>query len=225
MHPGRGHGEGLTFVGLQVDASIADRYRTMFPETPKSIPLSLQEELYGKRVLIVGYGSIGQSIEERLVPFGVNIVRVARRAREGVHGHAGKGVHGVDQLLDLLPSADVIVLIVPQTPETTGLIGEREFAAMQQGALLVNAARGPVVDTGALLAALESGRIRAVLDVTDPEPLPPDHPLWTAPNVFITPHIGGTTPAFVPRALDFVSAQLQRYMNGEPLVNVVTGYY
>jgi phosphoglycerate dehydrogenase-like enzyme len=193
------------------------RFRAMFPDTPKSIPLSLQEELHGKRVLIVGYGSIGASIEERLIPFGVDIVRVARRARDGVYG--------IDRLLDLLPAADVIVLIVPLTPETTGLIAEREFAAMKQGALLVNAARGPVVKTDALLAALQSGRIRAVLDVTDPEPLPHDQPLWKAPNVFITPHIGGTTPAFVPRALDFVSTQIERYMKGEPLVNIVTGHY
>jgi phosphoglycerate dehydrogenase-like enzyme len=194
-----------------------ERFRTMFPEIPKSVPLSLQEELYGKRVMIVGYGSIGQSIEERLVPFGVGIVRVARHAREGVHG--------VERLLDLLPSADVVVLIVPLTPETTGMIAEREFTAMKQGALLVNAARGPVVQTDALLAALEAGHILAVLDVTDPEPLPHDHPLWKAPNIFITPHIGGTTPAFVPRAMDFISAQLERYMKGEPLLNLVTGYY
>jgi phosphoglycerate dehydrogenase-like enzyme len=194
-----------------------ERFRAMFPDTPKSIPISLEEELYGKRVLIVGYGSIGQSIEERLAPFGVEIVRVARRAREGVHS--------IDHLLDLLPAADIIVLIVPLTPETTGLIGEREFAAMRQGALLVNAARGPVVKTDALLEALNNGRIRAALDVTDPEPLPPDHPLWKAPNVFITPHVAATTPAFLPRALDFISAQLERYMKGEPLVNIVTGHY
>jgi phosphoglycerate dehydrogenase-like enzyme len=194
-----------------------ERFRAMFPDTPKSIPISLEEELYGKQVLIVGFGAIGQAIAERLLPFGVEIVRVARRARETVHS--------IERLLELLPSADVIVLIVPLTPETTGLIGEREFAAMKQGALLVNAARGPVVNTDSLLASLEAGRIRAALDVTDPEPLPPDHPLWKAPNVFITPHVAATTPAFVPRAMDFISAQLMRYMNGEPLINVVTGHY
>lgn len=193
------------------------RYRAMFPDTPESIPISLEEELYGKRVMIVGYGSIGQSIEERLVPFGVDIIRIARRDRDGVHS--------IDSLIALLPTADIIVLIVPLTPETTGLIGEREFAVMKQGALLVNAARGPVIKTETLLAALESGHIRAALDVTDPEPLPPDHPLWKAPNVLITPHVAATTPAFLPRALGFVSAQIERYMKGEPLVNVVTGYY
>jgi phosphoglycerate dehydrogenase-like enzyme len=194
-----------------------ERYRSLYPDTAESAPLTLQEELYGKRVVIVGYGSIGRSIEERLTPFGVEIVRVARRARDGVER--------ISRLLDLLPAADVVVMIVPLTPETTGMIGERELAAMKQGALLVNAARGPVVKTDALLAALESGRIRAVVDVTDPEPLPEGHPLWKAPNLFITPHVAATTPMFLPRAIEFVAGQLDRYLKGEPLKNVVTGHY
>jgi len=194
-----------------------ERYRVLFPDTPASLPPVLQEELYGKRVMIVGYGSIGRSIEERLLPFGVDIVRVARTGRDGVEGIA--------RLLNLLPAADVVVLIVPLTPETTGLIGERELAAMKQGALLINAARGSVVRTDPLLAALRAGHIRAVLDVTDPEPLPHDHPLWTAPNVFITPHVAASSGPFLPRAIDFVAAQISRYVKGEPLVNVVTGHY
>jgi phosphoglycerate dehydrogenase-like enzyme len=194
-----------------------DRYRAMFPDTPDSVPLSLQEELYGKRVMIVGYGSIGRAIEERLSPFGVDITRIARTARDGVEG--------IGRLPDLLPGADIVVLIVPLTPDTAGMIGEREFAAMKQGALLVNAARGPVVKTDALLETLESGRIRAVLDVTDPEPLPVDHPLWKAPNLIITPHVAATTPAFLPRAMEFLSGQLERYLKGEPLINIVTGHY
>jgi phosphoglycerate dehydrogenase-like enzyme len=194
-----------------------DRYRGMFPSSSGSTSQVLQEELYGKRVMIVGYGSIGQSIEERLAPFGVQTVRVARRARDGVES--------VDRLLDLLPSADIVVLIVPLTPETTGMIGEKELAAMKQGALLVNAARGPVVKTEALLAALECRRIRAVVDVTDPEPLPENHPLWKAPNLFITPHVAATTPEFLPRAIAFIAGQLERYLKNEPLRNVVTGHY
>ncbi|MGB0123582.1 MAG: NAD(P)-dependent oxidoreductase, partial [Silvibacterium sp.] len=125
----------------------------------------------------------------------------------------------------LLPTADVIVLIVPQTPETKGMIGEREVAKMKQGALLVNAARGPVVKTGAMLAALANGRIRAALDVTDPEPLPADHPLWSAPNVFITPHVAASSPALVPRAIAFAAEQVARYLKNEPLQNVVTVSY
>ncbi|HEX3473056.1 MAG TPA: 2-hydroxyacid dehydrogenase [Silvibacterium sp.] len=196
---------------------VDDHYRAMHRAEPKFSPPVLQEELFGKRVMIVGHGSIGRSIEELLTPFGVEIVRVARSARDGVEN--------VDRLLDLLPDADVVVLIVPLTPETTGMIGERELARMKQGALLINAARGPVVNTDALLAALESGRIRAVLDVTDPEPLPEEHPLWKAPNLFITPHVAASSPMFLPRAMQFVAEQVGRYVKGEPLRNVVAGSY
>ena len=192
-------------------------YRAMYPDAPKSLPPVLQEELHGKRVMIVGYGSIGRSIEERLAPFGVEIVRLARGPRDGVEG--------ISRLLELLPAADIVVLIVPLTPETTGMIGEPELAAMKQGALLVNAARGPVVNTDALLAALESRRIRAVVDVTDPEPLPQGHPLWTAPNLFITPHVAASSSMFLPRAIDFAAGQIARYLKGEPLLNIVTGHY
>jgi phosphoglycerate dehydrogenase-like enzyme len=198
--------------------SLADeQYRAMHLSSQLNYPPVLQEELHGKRALIVGYGSIGRSIEERLVPFGVDIIRVARSARPGVEP--------VSRLLDLLPSADIVILIVPQTPETSGLIGARELQAMQQGTLLVNAARGPVVDTSALLAALKSGRIRAALDVTNPEPLPADHPLWIAPNVFITPHVAASSPAMLPRAIAFAAQQVQRYIDGQPLQNIVTGAY
>jgi len=177
----------------------------------------LQEELYGKRVMIVGYGSIGKSIEERLLAFGAEIVRVARYAREGVEP--------IDRLLDLLPEVDIVVLIVPLTEETTGMIGAKELAKMKQGALLVNAARGPVVQTAALLEALQSGRIRAAVDVTDPEPLPKDHPLWSAPNLLITPHIAGSSPMSMDRAVSFAAEQVGRYMRGEELKNIVTGNY
>jgi len=193
------------------------QYRAMYPDAPKSLPAVLQEELYGKRVMIVGYGSIGRSIEERLLPFGVEIIRVARSARNDVES--------ITRLLDLLPSADIVVLIVPLTPETTGMIGEQELAAMKQGALLVNAARGPVVKTDALLAALQSRRIRAVADVTDPEPLPEGHPLWSAPNLFITPHVAASSDWFLPRAIDFAAGQIARYLKGEPLLNIVKGHY
>ncbi|MGC2162027.1 MAG: NAD(P)-dependent oxidoreductase [Silvibacterium sp.] len=194
-----------------------EQYRVLHASTKPNFPPVLQEELYGKRVMIVGYGSIGHSIEERLQPFGVSIVRVARSAREGVEP--------VERLLDLLPAADIIVLIVPQTPQTAGMIGAREFARMKQGALLVNAARGSVVEAAALLAALKSRQIRAALDVTDPEPLPPEHPLWAAPNVFITPHVAASSPMFLPRAIAFAADQVARYLKGEPLQNVVTGSY
>ena len=123
--------------------------------------------------------------------------------------------------ISLLPRAEVVVLILPSTAETHRLIGARQLALMPQGALLVNAARGPIVDTDALVDALQSGRIRAALDVTDPEPLPEGHPLWSCPNLLLTPHIGGSSPQFAPRALRIAADELRRYMNGEPLQNVV----
>jgi phosphoglycerate dehydrogenase-like enzyme len=122
----------------------------------------------------------------------------------------------------LIPLADIVVLILPLTDETRGLIGAAEIALMKRRALLVNAARGPVVVTNALVQALQDGKIRAALDVTDPEPLPPDHPLWSAPNCFITPHIGGSTPEFIHRAFRFAAQQVNRFIAGEPLQNIVT---
>jgi len=113
------------------------------------------------------------------------------------------------------------VLILPSTAETQGLIGPRQLALMQQGALLVNAARGPIVDTNALAEALQSGRIRAALDVTDPEPLPEGHPLWSCPNLLLTPHVAGSSPQFAPRSLQTAAGELRRYIDGEPLQNVV----
>jgi phosphoglycerate dehydrogenase-like enzyme len=185
-------------------------------EGPK-MPPALQDELVGKTVLIVGYGSIGHATEERLRPFGVNMLRVSRRGRDGVEPE--------DRLDDLLPLADVVVLLVPLTEQTRGFIDSRRLALMKQGALLVNAARGPVVETDALVEALRAGRIHAAVDVTDPEPLPPGHPLWTAPNVLITPHIGGSSPGMMERVMRLIGDQCRRYMAGEPLAHVVTEGY
>jgi len=176
----------------------------------------LAEDLSGKTVLIVGYGSIGAAIEARLTPFGVNVLRVARSAREQPKVSAVADLHA------LLPLADIVVLIVPLTEETRGLVGAAEIALMKHGALLINAARGPVVVTDALVEALEQQRIRAAVDVTDPEPLPAGHPLWSAPNCLITPHIGGSTPEFIHRAFRFGAAQVRRYIAGAPLENIVT---
>jgi len=193
------------------------RYLAMHPGAKHLYPAVLCEELHGKRVLIVGYGAIGSAIEDRLRPFGVAITRVARSARDGVFG--------VEELPELLPSADIVVLIVPFTSQTRGMMGAKELALLKPGALLVNAARGPVVDTDALLAALHAGRIRAAIDVTDPEPLPDGHPLWSAPNLLITPHVAGSTPMFMTRAMAFAATQVGRYLRGEPLENVVSGEY
>ncbi|MGG7612353.1 2-hydroxyacid dehydrogenase [Streptomyces sp. ZG43] len=174
--------------------------------------------LADKTVLIVGYGSIGSAIEDRLAPFEcARVLRVARSARDTERGP----VHPIAELPSLLPEADVVVLSTPLTDATRGLADAEFLARMRDGALLVNVARGPVVETKALLAEAESGRLTAALDVTDPEPLPAGHPLWHAPGVLISPHVGGSTSAFLPRAKRLLARQLTRWTAGEPLDNVV----
>ncbi|GAA4899395.1 2-hydroxyacid dehydrogenase [Streptomyces coeruleoprunus] len=174
--------------------------------------------LADKSVLIVGYGSIGAAIEDRLTPFEcARVLRVARSARATERGP----VHALTDLPALLPQADVVVLSTPLTPDTHHLAGAGFLSRMKDGALLVNVARGPVVDTKALLAEVESGRITAALDVTDPEPLPAGHPLWHAPGVLISPHVGGSTSAFLPRAKRLIADQLNRFTAGEELRNVI----
>jgi phosphoglycerate dehydrogenase-like enzyme len=178
-------------------------------------PPVLLEELTGKTVLLVGYGSIGKEIERMLAPFQVEMLRVART------GRTQPLVHAVTELDSLLPQAEVVILILPSTAESHHLIGSKQLKLMRQGALLINAARGPIVDTDALIDALNSGRIRAALDVTDPEPLPEGHPLWNCPNLLLTPHVAGSSPQFAPRSLRTAADELQRYITGEPLRNVV----
>ncbi|MFP5235113.1 MAG: 2-hydroxyacid dehydrogenase [Acidobacteriota bacterium] len=190
-------------------------YQRITGDARNQHPPVMLEELTGKTVLLVGYGAIAKEIERMLEPFRVSILRVARTARPD------PTVHSIGNLDTLLPTADVVVLILPLTAETKALIGAQQLGLMRQGALLVNAARGPIVHTEALVDALNSGRIRAALDVTDPEPLPADHPLWQCPNLLITPHVGASSPQFAPRALEVAAAELRRYVNGEPLQNAV----
>lgn len=190
-------------------------YERITGDARATYPPIMLEELTGKTVLMVGYGAIGQEIERMLEPFHVDLLRVARTARTEPE------VHAVSELDNLLPRAEVVILILPATAESRGLIGRSQFALMRQGALLVNAARGPIVDTDALVEALNAGRIRAALDVTDPEPLPEGHPLWNCPNLLITPHVGGSSPQFASRAVKTAEEELRRYLNGEPLHNVV----
>ncbi|WP_037886511.1 2-hydroxyacid dehydrogenase [Streptomyces viridochromogenes] len=174
--------------------------------------------LADKSVLIVGYGSIGAAIEDRLEPFELaRVARVARSERTTARGP----VHPLTELPALLPEADVVILSTPLTETTRHLVNADFLARMKDGALLVNVARGPVVDTKALLAELETGRLTAALDVTDPEPLPREHPLWRAPGVLVSPHVGGPTSAFLPRAKRLLVDQLSRFVNREPLRNVI----
>jgi phosphoglycerate dehydrogenase-like enzyme len=174
---------------------------------------TMSEPVGGKHVLIVGYGDIGAAVERRLAGWEVTVERVARHARDGVHA--------IGELPELLNRADVVVILVPVTDETRQLVNKEFLRAMKDGALLVNAARGVIVDTDALLEALTGGRIRAALDVTDPEPLPEGHPLWRAPGLLLTPHVGGAIYQARDRAYRLVSEQLARLAAGEPLLNAI----
>lgn len=169
--------------------------------------------LADSRVLIVGYGSIGEALGRRLKPFECDVVRIARHARDGVRP--------MSELPELLPTADVVVLLVPLTDDTRHLVDADFLARMKDGALLVNVARGGVVDSDALLAETSAGRLLAALDVTEPEPLPAGHGLWDSPGVLISPHVAGGTKAMVPRMHALVRAQLERFAAGTELLNVV----
>jgi phosphoglycerate dehydrogenase-like enzyme len=180
---------------------------------PDQIPF---DDLDGARVLIVGYGSIGRRIESLLTPFGATFSRVAFTARPGVHTP--------DQLDTLLPHADVVILMAPLTEMTRGLLDARRLALLPDGALIVNGARGAMIDQAALEDELRAGRLHAALDVTDPEPLPPGHSLWSAPNLMITPHTAGSSKRWMRRAYRFAGVQLHRYGAGDPLENIRTTY-
>ncbi|MEY9847053.1 2-hydroxyacid dehydrogenase [Streptacidiphilus sp. MAP5-3] len=209
------------------DASTAELAVTLILASLRGIPRfsrlqaegqwrqEFHQSLADKTVLILGHGSIGHALAARLAPFECEVVPVARTARPD------EGVHSVSELPTLLPTADVVVLLTPLTPETRHLVDASFLARMKDGALLVNVARGPVVDTDALLKELTAKRLRAALDVTDPEPLPADHPLWHAPGTLITPHVGGPSSAFLPRAKRLLRAQVLRYEGGETMANVI----
>ena len=173
-------------------------------------------ELLDRRVVILGLGSIGSAIAGRLRPFGVEIVGVGRTARDGVRG--------LGELDDVLRSAEILVDILPLTTETRALLDARRLSLLPDGALVVNAGRGQTIKTEALVDELRTRRLRAALDVTDPEPLPPDHPLWGLPNVLISPHMAGDSPGSTIRAFELAGDQIRRYASGEPLINEVARY-
>lgn len=183
------------------------------------LPALTRTSLADRKVLILGYGGIGVAIARRLSGFEVSLTAVASQARGG--DELVSTVHGVDELPTLLPEHDVVILIVPLSESTNGLVDQKFLASMPDGALLVNVSRGKVVNTEALVEAAASGRIRAALDVTDPEPLPADHPLWSTPGVLISPHTGGVTTAFEPRAVQLLREQIGAFVGERPLRNVV----
>lgn len=175
------------------------------------------ETLLDKKVLVIGAGDLGTQLKRRLDACDAYTTLVGFRARDGVHG--------VDELPSLLGTHDAVVLMVPLTPTTTGMVDATFLSRMRDGAVLVNAARGKVVDTDALVGELTAGRLRAALDVTEPEPPPADHPLWTAPGLLLTPHVAASVEGYQARAYAVVAAEIARYVAGEPLHNVVRGDY
>jgi phosphoglycerate dehydrogenase-like enzyme len=223
--------EGVTLCsgrGIH-DTSTAELVLTLILASLRGVPSFVRAQdrhewtpgwhqaLADKTVLLVGYGAIGAAVEARLAPFECSVVRVARSARDGVHP--------ISDLPALLPAADVVVLVLPLTDQTRGLVDRDFLAGMKEGALLVNVARGPVVQTDALVSALRAGRIRAALDVVDPEPLPADSALWDCPGLLISPHVGGSSSAMWPRAYRLVRDQLHRIARGEEPVNIMSGDY
>jgi phosphoglycerate dehydrogenase-like enzyme len=171
--------------------------------------------LVDRSVIIIGAGGVGRAIADRLAAFEVDVTLVARSQRPGVVS--------ISELPHLLPGADIVILAVPLSTETKKLVDDDFLTRMRDGALLVNVARGGVVDTDALVRHVKQGRIRAALDVTDPEPLPSNHELWVTPGVLISPHVGGDTSAFVPRAKRLVDSQINLWRRGDPLAHVVRG--
>ena len=178
---------------------------------------SQRPSLADRRVLLIGYGGVGAAIEARLLPFEVGVTRVASTAREDERGT----IHGIDELPELLPQAEIVIVVVPLTDGTRGLVDDAFLSALPDDALVVNVARGPVADTEALVRHASSGRIRLALDVTDPEPLPVDHPLWSLPNVLVSPHIGGATSAMLPRMARLLRRQIEHLQAGEEPENIV----
>ena len=211
--------------GLHHEEGTADLAVTLILACLRQLPVFVRQQaerswrhvrtdsLDGKQVLLVGYGAIGMAVEQRLLPFGARVSRVSRTARDGVAP--------LSRLRELAGTADVLVVCIALAPETRGLVSAGVLATLPTGALVVNVARGPVIDPVALTAQLTSGRLRAALDVTDVEPLPPDRPEWALKNVLLTPHIGGDTFVFAERAAGFVADQAALHLAGQPLRNVI----
>ncbi|MFV0253797.1 MAG: NAD(P)-dependent oxidoreductase [Beutenbergiaceae bacterium] len=190
----------------RIDKAVLDAQRSLWE------PYDAQA-LATQRVLIVGAGNIGEALRVRIAAFGASITRLARTARDDEHGH----IHGLDELHDLLPHHDVVLVIVPLSEQTYHLVDDAFLSSMRDGALFMNVARGAIADTSALVSHLQRGRLRAALDVVDPEPLPADHPLWSCPNLIMTPHVGGMVPTARSGAVRVLGEQIAAFAGGRPL--------
>ncbi|NKX54645.1 NAD(P)-dependent oxidoreductase [Arthrobacter mobilis] len=202
---------GLVLASLRgIDQMVRDQSAAFWNSVRR-------RSLADSRVLLVGVGGIGRGIGRRLEPFEVELTRVGRTARDDDAGH----VHGTDELVALAGRCDVMIVVTPLDEDTRHLVDAEVLAAMPDGALLVNVARGAVVDPEALTSEVLSGRLKAAVDVFDPEPLPPDHPLWRSDDIIISPHVGGNTTAFGPRMVKLLRSQLARLARGERPENLV----
>lgn len=223
--------EGITYANASTvhETATAELAVTLTLAAQRGLPEFVRDATTGtwksrmlpgladRRVMILGYGGVGRAIEDRLLPFETTIVRVASKARADERGH----IHGVSDLPDLLPETDVLIVVTPLTSATAGLIDDTVLSALPDGALVVNVARGQVADTDALVRHAREGRLRLALDVTDPEPLPADHPLWSLPNVLITPHVGGASGAMLPRMAALLRRQIEHLLADEAPENIV----
>ncbi len=205
------HAVGLTLAALR---GIPEAVRAQAEETWR--PLPGRRALADSRVLVLGYGSIGRSVAERLLPMHAVVTGVASGARDD--DLLGR-VHGPEDVPDLLGDQHVVIVVLPLDDETRHAVDDAFLARLPDGALVVNVARGPVVDTDAVLA--HAGRLRFALDVTDPEPLPDGHPLWTAAGVLVTPHVAGGTTAMLPRMAALARSQLAALAAGDRPAHVV----
>ncbi|MFS3135163.1 2-hydroxyacid dehydrogenase [Gluconacetobacter sacchari] len=200
---------GLAIASLRgIDVAARNMSRGIWQEERR---LTLTD----RKVALLGYGSIGQELHRKLTAFDVETIRIGQTARRDEHGD----IHGIGDLVGLLSDTDILMSSLPLTPATAHLVNWAVLSAMKDGALFVNVGRGGVVDQDALAVELYSGRLSAAVDVTDPEPLPEGHPLWSAPNFLLTPHLGGNSSAFLPRIRRFLAEQMTRIGDGRPVVN------
>ncbi len=195
-------------------SALRDMPRSFKAQQDRHWETYFARSLADKTVLLIGYGNVGKAAEKRLLGFGCKVIPVARTARDHVHA--------ISELPNLIPTADVVMLIVPNNPGTVNLVDAKFLASMKDDSVLVNVARGVVVDTDALVTELKTGRISAALDVTEPEPLPADHPLWSLSNVIITSHNGGEGDVFWNRARTRIHSQFDLWLAGKPLECVIT---
>lgn len=206
-------------IGLAIASQRAIPDAVRAQQSGQWLRLAGRPSLADRKALVIGYGSIGRMLVSRLQVLEVDCTVVASRARAG--DDLVDRVYGIDEIDQLLPAAEIVFLILPMTDATRHLVDDEFLAALPDDALVVNVARGGIVDTDALQRACAAGHVRAAMDVTDPEPLPADHPLWTTPGVLITPHVGGATTAFTPRLIRLLRREIPHFTATGELSNVV----